>query len=209
MAYPTPATAFQTAIAQWEGLWEDDPNDTGNYANCAAGGSTLIGTMRGVTPDVYGAYLKVDPCSLSASQMQQGVTLAVAADIAVTQFYQGPGLNQLTWSPLVAIVMDFGWTSGPGQAVSCLQGLVGASQDGIPGPETSALVNQYIAAQGIAPACDAMTAARVQFYQSISQPGTPDFEYRDGWVNRANWFLSSNPSPCWWDAWKGWVPPVA
>ncbi len=208
MSFPSPEQAFQIAITQWEGLWEANPSDSGNYAHCKAGGTKLIGTMRGVTPDIYGAWINVDPCALTAQQMQQDVTLAVAAQIAVKDYYQQPGLDKLGWSPLIAITMDFGWTSGPSRAIKTLQTLVGATADGVPGPTTANLVNQYIARTGITTACDNYTAQRVDYYLSISQPGTPDAQFRQGWLNRANWFLSTNPSPCWWDNWRGWTQAV-
>lgn len=203
---PTPSEAFATAITQWEGLWQADPKDAGNYAHCHDGTRRLIGTMRGVTPDVYAAYAGVDPCSVSAIDMQTKVTLAVAAQIGVQNFYLGPKFNLLTWSPLVAIAMDIGWGSGPGRGIMLLQELVGATADGGIGSQTAALLDQYLAANDIATACDQLTELRINFYMSISQPGSPNAGYRAGWLNRANWFLSTNPSPCWWDAWRGWAP---
>lgn len=206
MSIPTPAEAFQLAIVQWEGVWQANPSDSGNYANCKAGGTKLIGTMRGVTPDVYGAWINVDPCALTAQQMQEEITLELAAQIAVTNYFQQPGLDVLNWSPLIAITMDFGWTSGPARAIKTLQTLVGATADGVPGPATGNMVNQYIARTGIATACDNYTAQRVNYYLSISQPGTTNAQFRDGWLNRAKWFLSTAPSPCWWDNWRSWAP---
>lgn len=209
MSIPTPAQAFATAIAQWEGTWQDNPNDQGNYAHCAGGGTRLIGTMRGVTPDVYARFLGIDPCTLTPARMQQEITPDVAGQIAVVDYYQGCGLNRLTWSPLIAIAMDFGWTSGPARGVKTLQDLAGVTQDGIPGPATDAAVCALVAAQGIGAACDAYTALRSQFYLSISEPGTPDAAFRQGWLHRADWFLSTNPQPCWWDAWRTWAPAAA
>jgi len=206
MPFPTPTEAFATAISQWEGLWQADPNDAGNYARCADGTRKLIGTMRGVTPDIYAAFQGVDPCSVTATEMQSNVTLELAAQIGVQNFFNGPKFNQLTWSPLVAIAVDIGWGSGPGLAVKMIQQLIGAVPDGAIGPQTAALLDQYLAANNIATACDQLTEARINFYLSISQPGSSNAGFRAGWLNRANWYLSTNPSPCWWDSWRGWAP---
>ena len=192
MAYPTPADAFSTAIAQWEGLWSDDPGDTGNYANGRNGTRKLIGSMRGVTPDVYATHLGIDPGTLTAAKMRAQITLSVAAQIAVTQFYEAPGFNLLPWSPLVAIALDAGWMSGASRGVKLLQQLVGADIDGDIGPQTAAMVTQYLGANSIDLACDALTQTRVEYFASISEPGTTDAKFRNGWTNRANWFLSTN-----------------
>lgn len=206
MAYPTPIEAFQGAIARWEGGWQADPADSGNYAHCHDGTRRLVGTMRGVTPDVYAAFAGVDPCTLTAAGMQSTITLAVAAQIAVQGYYLAPRFQLLTWSPLVAIAVDIGWGSGPARAIRMVQQIVGATQDGGIGPQTATLLDHYLAAHDIAAACDQLTALRRDFYLSISQPGSPNARFRDGWLNRADWFLSTNPPPCWWDAWRGWTP---
>jgi lysozyme family protein len=208
MSYPTPVEAFEAAIAKWEGLWEDDPSDAGNYAHCHDGTRKLIGTMRGVTPDVYADYFGMDPADVTAEDMQAKVTLEVAGQIAVKGFYLGPKFQLLTWSPLVAIAVDIGWGSGPARGIMMVQRLVGANPDGGIGPQTAALVDQYLVAHDIAAACDQLTQARVDFYMSISQAGTPNAKFRAGWINRADWYLSTNTSPCWWDAWAGWTMPV-
>jgi lysozyme family protein len=204
MAFPTPLEAFEAAISAWEGAWEDSPSDSGNYAHCWNGEVNLIGTMRGVTPDIYAAWLDVDPATITGEQMQAEISLELAAQIGVKLFYTP--IQLLEWSPFVAIAMDIDWGSGKSRAVHIVQALVGAEQDGVAGPITAGLVSRYLVSNDIATACDALTQARIAFYRSISEPGMPDAKYRDGWVNRANWFQSSQPSPAWFDAWRGWTP---
>jgi len=208
MASPTPLLAFETAIDRWEGKWQDDPNDGGNYAHGHDGSTRLVGTMRGVTPDVYADYLGVDPATVTADDMQEKVTLEFAAKIAVDKFYVGPKFHLLTWSPLVAIAMDIGWGSGPARAIRMVQELIGAGVDGGIGPQTAAMFGHYLEAHDIAEACDRLTQARSDFYISISQPGSKNAKFRGGWLNRAKWYLSTNATPCWWDAWRDWTLPA-
>jgi lysozyme family protein len=204
-AFPTPLQAFETVISRWEGLWEDDPGDSGNYAHCFDGTVNLVGTMRGVTPDVYSAWLGIDPATITAAQMQFGITLDVAAEIGVMQFYIAPKLYMLPWSPLTAIVVDIGWGSGVARAMRLLQQLVGADVDGVLGPQTASLVSRYLDQNDIDAACDRLTGLRRDFYLSISQPGAANAKFRQGWINRADWFLSTNPEPFWFEAWQGWT----
>ncbi|MBV8523312.1 MAG: hypothetical protein JOY71_14515 [Acetobacteraceae bacterium] len=205
-SWPTPFEEFRLAIETWEGTWEDSPYDSGNYAHGWDGSVRLVGTMRGVTPDAYAAYLKVDPATITAEQMQSEVTLDVAADIAVADYYRAPGFALLTWSPLVDVSVDIGWGSGPVLAIRMLQSLVCTHVDGILGPQTRHAVNAYVEAHGPAAACVGLAQRRIEFYMSISEPGTQNARFRQGWLNRADWFLPSNP--VWWDRWKGWTMTV-
>ncbi len=206
MAFPTPASCMAGAIDRWEGLWQASAADSGNYAHCQSGGTQLIGTMRGVTPDVYARYRSVDPCSLTPQIMQNEITLDVSADIGVKLFYIEPGFSRLTWSPLVEIAVDIGWGSGPARGIKMLQQLVGAVVDGGIGPQTAAALDAYLEAHDIGDACNQFSDARVQFYISISQPGTSNAQFRAGWLKRANWYRTSNAA--WWSQWQGWTMPI-
>jgi lysozyme family protein len=203
MAYPTPKECLAGAIERWEGLWQASSADSGNYAHCQDGGTKLIGTMRGVTPDVYARYKGIEPCSLTAEEMETDITLAVAADIGVKLFYVDPGFSRLTWSPLVEIAVDIGWCSGPVRAIKMLQHVVGAIVDGILGPQTAHALDAYLEAHDVGHACDSLTEARVQFYIEISPPGSSNARFRGGWLRRANWYRTSNAS--WWNPWEGWT----
>lgn len=203
MPFPTPREAFSAAIERREGLWQASPNDPGNYAPGPDGSSVLVGTMRGVTPTVFAAYRGLAPGAVTAAMMRAEVTLALAAEIAEKSYYEAAGFARLEWSPLVAIAVDIGWGSGPLTAIKMLQRLVGAEADGVIGPFTAALVERHLATTPIMAACDALTAARKAFYLSISEPGSRLAAFRRGWLDRADWFMSTAP---WFEAWRGWAP---
>lgn len=202
-AAPDPLACFSAAIARWEGLYSSDRNDAGNYTPAGK----LVGTMRGVTVDAFAAFKGIDPESVSPAILENGVTLDVAAQIYRQDYFERPGIARLTWSPLAEITADYGWGSGPGVAIKALQGLVGAAADGDIGPETIAAVDRFIARQSVAAAVEALSGARAQFYVRISEPGSRNAEFRDGWLRRANWYLPSNLP--WWQLWRTWQPPSA
>jgi len=206
MSFPTPHDCIRGAIDRWEGLWQANTADSGNYAHCHDGTTKLIGTMRGVTPDVYAEDKGIDPCTLTSASMQNEITLDVAADIGVRFFYRAPRFNRLLWSPLVEMAVDIGWGSGPARGIKMLQQVVGAVVDGGIGPQTAEALEAYLEAHDIGAACETLTAARVQFYLDISQPGSKNAKFRAGWLKRANWYHTSNGD--WWDRWRAWTVPT-
>ena len=206
---PLPQQSFRDAIEKWEAEWEDDSNDKGNYAHCWNGTTRLVGTMRGVTPDVYAKFRGVDPAAITAAAMRTEITLDVAAEIGVRMFYQQPGFCGLTWSPVVAIAVDVAWGSGVHLGVSMLQQVIGAVPDGNLGPQTGHALDASVEAHGADALCAAFVARRVAFYEKISAPGTTNARFRNGWMRRATWFSPANPA--WWDPWRNWTmqDPVA
>ena len=206
MTFPSPRDCLAAAIARWEGGWQDDANDRGNYAHGWDGSVRRIGTMRGVTPDAYARHLGVDPAALTAERMQREITPEVAAAIGVAGYYRGPGFDRLSWGPLIEIAVDIGWGSGPMRAIRMLQRQVGAVADGIIGDQTAAALDGYLARTPIEGAVEALSTARADYYVAISRPGTGNEAFRRGWLRRAEWYRPANAA--WWDAWRGWRPTV-
>lgn len=204
MAFPTPREAIAFSIDRWEGLWQADTEDSGNYAHCHDGTTKHLGTMRGVTPDAYARFKGKDPCSVTVEELK-AVTAADAADIAMKSYFFKYDFDTLLWSPLVDIAFDASFLSGPGRGVRMLQECVGAGIDGGIGPQTREALELYLEATDIEAACNRMADIRNAFYVSISMPGTKNAKYRQGWLNRGNWARPSNPA--WWHRWAGWTMP--
>lgn len=195
---PTPKEEIARAIVRWEGLFQAQPQDAGNYVN-----GRLVGTMRGVTPPVLAAHRGVPAVSITEADMRS-VTLEEAAEIGATRFYQGTGLDLLPWGPTTAALVDVGWGSGPRQAVLFAQRLSGAVDDGRVGPETVAKYSNWIRDVGWEAATRAVNVMRRAFYALIIERN-PQWEiYRQGWNNRANWML---PGGEWWAEWAANMPP--
>jgi len=170
----------------WEGLYSDDPLDPGNWSGGLAGVGTLLGSMHGVTPLVLAKHRGVDVSTLTAEDMQS-VTLNEAADIGESMFYKAPHFDLLTWCPATAILLDFGWGSGAGQAAMSMQRLVGTTADGVVGPITAKAYNDWLGS-GVDPA-QAMYTMRMDFYRMICQTNPTLQKYFQGWKNRADWVL--------------------
>lgn len=195
---PTPLECFKSAIARWEGEWQSNPADVGNYFD-----GRLIGTMRGVTPGAFADFFRLNPVEVTAERMKREVTLDVAAAIGVKNYFDRPGFNRLLWCPLVEIAADIGWGSGPVMGVKSIQRLIGVNADGVIGPETVSRFEAYVKPMTGAEmrrAIIALTQGRADFYIRISEPGTPNYQFRSGWLRRANWYLPTNPE--WWNTWS-------
>lgn len=194
---PTPKEEIARAIVRWEGLFQAQPQDAGNYVN-----GRLVGTMRGVTPAVLAAHRGVPAVTITEADMRS-VTLEEAAEIGETRFYRGTGLDLLPWGPATAALVDVGWGSGPRQAVLFAQRLSGAAADGRVGPETVARYGNWVRDVGWEEATRAVNRMRREFYALIISRN-PQWEvYRQGWNNRADWML---PGGEWWKPWADAMP---
>jgi lysozyme family protein len=205
MAFPTPDQAIGLSIDTWEGLWQANPADRGNYAHCANGTTQLVGTMRGVTPDVYAEFHGIDPCAVTVAQLQ-AVTLNDAVAIAMKNFYAPAKFQMLTWSPLVDITFDACFMSGTGQGVKMLQECIGAHPDGGIGPQTAEALDLFLESNDIEAACNKLADVRAAFYVGISPPGSKNAQFQKGWLNRCNWARPA-PNGAWWSRWVGWTMP--
>jgi lysozyme family protein len=204
-SFPTPRDGIELCIKTWEGLFQDSPADRGNFAHCRDGSTKLVGTMRGVTPDAFAQFQGIDPCSVTADILKASVTLKMAVDIAMHDYYAKYHFDQLLWCPIVDIAFDIAFGSGPGQSITMLQQLIGAGVDGGIGPQTIEALDLFVEAHDIEDACNQFADMRIEFYKSISEPGTKNAQFRQGWINRANWARPSDVD--WWKRWKGWTMP--
>lgn len=202
---PTPHEALRRAIAQWEGGFQAQPQDPGNYVTMPDGSRRLVGTMRGVTPAVLAAHRGVAVAGLTKGVMQS-VTLEEAAEIGLTRFYRGTGLDLLPWGPATEALVDFAWGSGPGQAARSLQRMLGVVVDGVIGPITIDTYARWVAERGWEATTRAVRDMRVAFYDLIIRRNTALGVYRQGWRNRANWMTPE--SAAWWAPWTAEPAPL-
>ena len=221
MGIPTPHSGFRAAIKRWEGAegvypvghkwaglpraWQHWPNDKGNWVTCG-GQRRLIGTMWGVTPAAYARYRGIDPCTLTAARMQAEITVDVAADIGVANYYIAPGFGRLTYNPLVEIAADIGWGSGPSRGIRMLQAVIGGiAVDGVIGPQTTGAHERFIETADIEDAVLDLYEIRDAFYIRISDPERypGNATFRDGWRRRAAWYRPDNMG--WWGKWEDYL----
>lgn len=202
---PTPRDELARAIARWEGTWQAQPQDAGNYVTMPDGSRRLIGTMRGVTPAALAAHKGVPPYTITEADMR-AITPEIAADIGETKYYRGTGLDMLAWGPATAALVDFGWGSGPGQAVKSMQRLCGATADGVVGPRTVEAYAKWVNGLGWEQATRAVKDMRIAFYDLIISRNPAWEMYRKGWHNRANWMTPESAE--WWGPWKADMAPM-
>lgn len=155
-----------------EGGFQQDVEDSGNYV-----GDKLIGTNRGITPVALAKYRGIDAEDVTVEMMKE-VTDAEAREIFKQDYYYRPKIDQLPEN-IQDTVFDMYINSGS-NAIKILQRMVGATPDGVIGPQTLAAVADANITR------DAYADARIEFYKSISKPGTKNAKYRQGWINRAN-----------------------
>lgn len=199
MTAPTPKDFLATVISMWEGGYQSYVDDAGNWVTAPNGERVDVGTNRGVTPGALAAHRGVRPWTLTRDDMMS-VTLDEAVDIGVKHYYEEPKLDLLPWGPATASVVDFGWMSGPYQAVLSTQRMIGARPpDGIIGPVTAARYSEWEGALGWNRATAAVHDMRATFYRYIAQVNPADAQYLQGWLNRDDWASCADAG--WWASW--------
>lgn len=191
---PSPLDCFRVNIARWEGMYQAMPGDPGNWI-----GGRLVGTMRGVTPAVLAAHRRIPAGEITADTMRS-VTLTEAAEIGLRRFYTGTGLDRLEWGPATDALVDFGWGSGPGQAVKSCERVLGINApDFKVGDDTVRLWAEAVAREGWQGWTRAICRMRQDFYDLICRLNGDLQQFRAGWRNRADWML---PGTEWWAHWQ-------
>lgn len=108
-----------------EGVFSDDPDDTGNWTGGAHGKGELKGTMFGISA---AAYPQLDI---------KNISLAQAKEIYRVDYWNKAHCNALP-ETLAFCVFDCAVNQGVGRAIRCLQRAVGVNDDGKFGPHSRA-----------------------------------------------------------------------
>ena len=160
------AKTFQdalTVVMCEERGWSNDPKDPGKMTNL------------GVTARAWQAWTGKP----ATEPIMRALTRAV-----VTPFY-----HDLYWSKvsgdqmpiaLALVAFDFGVNEGPKTAITLLQGVVGASKDGLVGQGTLRAVQAYITSVGLAKLIAKYCDAQRNHYREL--PGF--LRFGQGWLNR-------------------------
>ena len=188
-----PIEAFKLSIEKWEGGFQADPADSGNWVE-----GKLIGTQRGVTPGAWAQFLN-RPVRDITPQMMKAISLTDAARVYEQNYYRGPGFNKFTWGPTIDVAADVGWGSGPVRGIKALQLLAGTAVDGVVGPKTVAAHSGWVGHLGPARAVEAFYNWRCGWYRQICLIRPANNKFLKGWLNRAKWQSTSSP---WWQAWS-------
>lgn len=191
----TPIEAFKLSIEKWEGLYQDDRADVGNYRRSDG---SVVGTMRGVTPATWAQYLN-RPISEITPEMMKAISLTDAARVYEQNYYKAPGFSRFEWGPSIDVAADIGWGSGPVRGIKALQLLSGAKPDGTVGPNSIAAHKSWLAELGHADAVSALYGWRCEWYKQICVVRPANQKFLKGWLNRAKW---QSTSSAWWQHWQ-------
>lgn len=155
--------AIQSFVLASEGGYVDHPKDPGGATN------------MGITFAVLQAWRKRKITKADV----KALTKAEALEIYKANYWD---VMQCSRLPLGVdyMTMDYGVHSGPGRAIKDLQRVVGASDDGVIGAKTLALIDSFIKSKGIAVLLEAYANARWAFMKGLSTFST----FKNGWKIR-------------------------
>ena len=161
-----PPASFSDALSvilRHEGGYVNHPRDPG--------GRTNLGVTQRVWEEYIGA--KATEADMRA------LTQAKVEPLYEKLYWRVSGADRLP-AGIGLCVFDFAVNSGPSRAVRYLQMVVGATQDGVFGPQTLAETMKDIADRGEADLIHRYQAAREKFYRSLRTFPT----FGKGWLRR-------------------------
>jgi lysozyme family protein len=152
-------------ILGYEGGYNDDPQDRGNWTGGQVGVGILAGTKYGISA---AAYPTLDIKNL---------TIADALPIAKAHYWDRISGDDLP-APIALCLFDFAYNAGDHEAIVVLQRALGVTQDGVLGPHTKSACS----ANDPLTVARAFTTARLLAYTSMKEYPV----YGVGWEARAN-----------------------
>jgi len=152
-------------VLHHEGGYVNHPKDPGGMTN------------MGITKRVYEEWVGY---SVSEHTMQN-LKKEDVAPIYKKNYWDRLKCDQLP-EGLDLCVFDFGVNAGTGRAAKYLQMLIGATKDGAIGPNTLALVDEYISLRGVPDTIDDYQENRQKYYEKLKTFET----FGRGWTRRNN-----------------------
>ena len=155
-------------ILSWEGGFANHKNDKGGATN--RGVTIATWKKQGYDKDGDGD-IDVDDLKL--------ITADDAQRIMRLNFWNRWKADQIKSQAIANSLVDFVWGSGK-WGIVIPQKLLGVTADGIVGSNTLAVLNSQDPQEFF----NRLQARRKEFLLSISKPGTPNHEWRNGWLRR-------------------------
>lgn len=113
------------------------------------------------------------------------VTESEAREIFESKYVTSPGFHKIEDPALKESLIDFGVMSGPGLAISKLQGILKVDQDGVLGPKTLAA----IAAWEPRRLTNKLALERVKMASRVVKKDPSQLKFIEGWINRFSEFV--------------------
>ena len=146
-------------VFRWEGGYSNDPADPG--------GETKYGISKK-------AYPNLDIANLTRLQ---------AKTIYEKDYWKSSYCHLLPY-PLSLAVFDYAVNAGPPRAVKALQKVVGASPDGLWGPETLLKINEALRSVGTPRLSVHLCSERSNFYIDVVAKKPSQIKFLKGWLRR-------------------------
>lgn len=169
------STAFQLVIAN-EGGYGNDPDDPGGE------------TYKGVARNIFSKWSGWTTVDILKRQSDFPANLDKDADLqqAVSDFYQvnfWDKINgdQISNQDVANSIFDFGVNAGIATSSSLAQMVVGATTDGVIGPDSISGINDFNPEHFLA----AFTVAKIARYINIVKKRPTSRKYFYGWICRA------------------------
>ena len=160
-------TIFDTAlnfVLDHEGGFVDHPEDPGGATN------------KGITLATFRRWARRHGRQTPTVDELKAITAATVRAIYRDDYWQAVRADELP-PPLALVTFDMGVNAGPSRGIRLLQAAIGATVDGVIGPQTIGYANRA----GADPAAlDELTAQRLHYYGRLSTFGT----FGLGWVRR-------------------------
>ena len=155
-------SGFDDVIGR-EGVYDDDPDDTGNWT----GGKYHVGELKGTKYGISAAaYPELDIKNLTLEQ----------AKAIYWQDYWVKACCEMLPAPLALCVFDAAVNQGVGRAIRCLQRAAGVNDDGKVGPHTRQAVSRLDPIVGV----EYFQAERILEYVQASTWE----KFKRGWMRR-------------------------
>jgi lysozyme family protein len=159
-------------LFKWEGGYQCDPSDRGNYNSRGE----LVGTKYGVSAKACEEYYHAIP----SKNIMENLT-PEKASFVLLKYWQGCKADLINNQSVANLLVDYYYNSGA-VAIQKVQGLLGLKVDGIVGDKTISAINasdqKLLFAQ--------LWNVREKYYQGIVHNKPTFAKFLKGWLNRLN-----------------------
>lgn len=157
---------FETCLREvlrHEGGWSNHSEDPGGITN--------LGVTKATYEDWVGHPV--------TEKIMRGLTVENVKPLYKTKYWDALRCDDLPYG-VDLCVFDFGVNAGPNRAVRYLQRMIGAKEDGILGPHSLSLMNQFVRERGKIEAVTIYQDMRREYYKLLKTFPT----FGKGWMKR-------------------------
>jgi lysozyme family protein len=159
-------------LFQWEGGYQCDPDDKGNYNSKGE----LVGTKYGVSANAYEAHYDIVP----EKEIMENLTPEQASFVLLS-YWNNCKADDINSQSIANLFVDWYYMSGPA-GIKSAQRVLNLVADSIVGHNTLATIN----AGDQSEVFSKLWLARMQFFLDICKNNPSQNKFLKGWLNRLN-----------------------